>query len=267
MLQTVGALTRASWYQARSYRLALLMQAFSILLVVVPTYFISRALQPTMAGPIAAESDQYFAFVLVGSIALTLVTTAMTALQGAIGGGIASGYFESLLMTRSTLPATLVGLSSYPVLITAIRAGAMLAAGAALGAQVVWQNSLPALLILALLVAAHWGFGLMAAALIVAFRTSGPIIQVVSLFSLLFGGVYYPVSVIPSWLGVVAQVTPLAYGLRAFRRVLLQGDGLGSVATDLLMVTSMGAVALVIGALSFQAALRYARRAGTLGAY
>jgi hypothetical protein len=60
----VGALTRASWYQARSYRLSLFMQVAGILLTVVPIYFIAHALQTTMVGAIARESEQYFSFVL-----------------------------------------------------------------------------------------------------------------------------------------------------------------------------------------------------------
>ena len=65
--RVVGALARASWHQAKSYRLSLVMQTGGLLFMVVPLFFISTALQSTMAGTIAAESDQYFSFLLVGS--------------------------------------------------------------------------------------------------------------------------------------------------------------------------------------------------------
>ena len=265
--QTIGALTRAAWYQARSYRLSMFMQVGGIILVALPTYFVAHALQPTMAGAIAAEAEQFFAFVLVGSVGLMLATAAMVTLQGTIAGGISTGYFEALLMTRSPLSSILAGLTSYGLLLTAVRAAVLMAAGAVLGAQIVWGKTLPALLILAMLIATHWGVGLVAAALVIAFRTSGPVIQVMSTVSVLFGGVYYPVSVIPSWLGVIAKATPLAYGLRAMRRVLLQGEGLNAVGPDLAILTVMAAVTLTVGALSIRTALKYARRVGTLGTY
>ena len=47
--RAVGALTRASWYQAKSYRLSLVMQVFGLMFTVISIYFIANALQPTMA--------------------------------------------------------------------------------------------------------------------------------------------------------------------------------------------------------------------------
>lgn len=266
-VRAVGALTRASWYQARSYRLSLLMQAGGIVATVVPIYFIAGALQSTMAGTIATESEQFFAFVLVGTVGLMFVTAALSTLQGAIASGISTGYFESLLMTRTQVPWVLAGLTSYGLLLTAIRAGVMIAAGWALGAKVAWSHGVAAIFILGLLVLVHWGIGLVAAALIIAFRTAGPLTQLVTTASVFFGGVYYPVSAIPSWLGVIADLTPLAYGLRALRRVFIQGESLAVVGSDVAMLAAMGIVALTLGALSVQVALRYARRVGSLGTY
>ena len=173
--RAVGALLRASWFQARSYRLSLAMQVGGLILTVVPTFFISRALQQMMADAIAAEADQYFAFVLVGSVALTLVGAAMSTLPGAISGGIPTGYFESLLMTRASVPSILGGLTSYGLLLTMVRGTVMLVAGWVLGARIAWSLIVPGLFILALLVAAHWGIGMISAALVVAFRTAGPL--------------------------------------------------------------------------------------------
>jgi ABC-2 type transport system permease protein len=266
-MSAVGALTRAAWFQARSYRLSLVMQAGGLLATIVPLYFVANALQTTMAQAIARESTQFFGFILVGSVGLMFAMFALTALQGAVASGISSGYFESLLMTRAALPSVLVGLTSYGLILVAVRATVALVAGWLLGVQLVWGNLVPALLILALLVIAHWGIGLVGAALVIAFRTSGPLTTVVTTVSVFFGGVYYPVSSIPSWLGAIAKATPLAYGLQALRRVLLQGEGITEVGPDVAILAAMGVLSLAIGAMSMRLALTYAKRAGTLGAY
>jgi ABC-2 type transport system permease protein len=220
-----------------------------------------------MAGTIMAESEEYFSFMLVGSIALTFVTTAIATLQGTIANGISNGYFESLLMTRTPVPALLVGLTSYPLLLTTVRSMVMITAGWVLGAPIAWSQVLPALLIILLLFAVHWGIGLVGAGLILAFRTAGPLTQIVTTVSIFFGGVYYPVSAIPSWLKNIAEATPLAYGLRALRRVLLLGDGLGAVGSDLAILAAMGVFTLILGAAAFSLALAYAKKAGTLSTY
>jgi len=265
--RAVGALLRASWLQARSYRLALLMQMGGLLVSVIPLYFVSTALQPTMARTIAGEADQFFAFVLVGSVGLLLSTGAMSTLQGAVAGGISTGYFESLLMTRASLPSILVGLTSYGMMMTLLRVSSMIIAGSLIGASIVWSKILPALFILSLLVIAHWGIGLVGASFVIAFRTAGPLTQIVGALSAFFGGVYYPVSAIPSWLGAIAKVTPIAYGLTPLRRVLIQGESFMSVAPDVAILAAMGAGTLLVGSVSIRAALRYGKKAGTLGTY
>jgi ABC-2 type transport system permease protein len=263
----VGALTRASWYQAKSYRVSLVMQAGGLLLTVIPIYFIATALQQTMARTITAEAEQYFSFMLVGSIALMFVTTAIASLQGTIATGISNGYFESLLMTRAPVPSLLLGLTAYPLILATVRATVMITAGWILGAPIAWSQAIPALLIILLLFAVHWGIGLIGSGLVMAFRTAGPLTQIVTTVSIFFGGVYYPVSAIPSWLRNVADATPLAYGLRALRRVLLLGDGVGAVANDLAILAAMGVFTLIVGTAAFSVALAYAKKAGTLSTY
>jgi ABC-2 type transport system permease protein len=267
MTGAVGALTRASWYSAKSYRLSLVMQVAGLVFTVIPLYFIANALQTTMAGTIMAESREYFSFMLVGSVALMFVTTGIASLQGTITSGISNGYFESLLMTRSPVPMLLVGLTSYPLILTTIRATVMLTAGSLLGAPIAWSQVVPALLIILLLFAVHWGIGLVGSGLILAFRTAGPLTQIVTTVSVFFGGVYYPVSAIPSWLKNIADATPLAYGLRALRRVLLLREGVADVGSDLAVLAAMGVFTLIIGAAAFSIALSYAKKAGTLSTY
>ena len=265
--QAIGALTRASWYHAKSYRLALISQVGGLAFTVVPIYFVANALQSTMADTIAAESEQFFPFILVGWVATMFMTVGMTTLQGTISSGISNGSFESLLVTRTSVPFVLLGLTSYGVILTLIRAAVMMTAGWILGASVSWSQSGPALVLIALLFAVYWGIGLIASAMMIAFRSAGPLVTVVTALSIFFGGVYYPVSAIPSWLRSIADVTPMAYGLRALRRVLLLGDGIGSVGLDVAMLASMGVVTLAVGSWAMAAALRYAKKSGTLGTY
>lgn len=265
--RAIRALLRAGWLTARSYRMAMALSVVSLLLTIVPLYFVADALQPIAEKSISSETSQYFAFILVGNVALSLVSASVGALPAAISGGIGSGYFESLLVTPASRGSILAGLSSYSLLWTLVRATLLLAAGWALGAPVHWSNALPAAAIVALIIAAHWGIGLIAAALIVAFRTTGPLPQGIVVLSVLFGGAYYSTSVIPSWMQSVAAVMPLAYGLRALRRVLLADVPWSGVLSDVGQLVILTLALAAAGVLAFSQALNYARRAGTLNTY
>lgn len=261
------ALVRAGWRANASYRIRLIISILSLTVTVVPVYFVAHALQPVMADAIRTEGGQYFGFLILGMAAFLLLPAAIRALPDAIGSGISTGTFETLLGTPARLPAILTGLVGFNILWTALRAAILILTAWILGASFEWAHVAPAALILALITLAHAPFGVIGAALVIAFRTTGPLPQAVLGLSALLGGVYYPTSVIPSWIRTVADFVPLTYGLRALRRVLLEGQPLLGVLPDLAALLGFATFLAGIAALAITAALRYARRAGTLAQY
>jgi ABC-2 type transport system permease protein len=266
-MREVAALLRASALTALSYRLQMVLSLGGVLVTVIPVYFAARALQPLMAPSIAGQGGEYFAFVLVGMAAFQLMVPALSALPGAVGAGIRSGTLEAMLATPARLPALLGGLVAYDLAWAAARAGVLLAAGVAMGATLAWGHVPAAVVILLLLVVAHLPVGVLGAALVLAFRTTGPLPKLVLTASVLLGGVYYPTQVVPAGLDRLAAAVPLAYGLRALRRTLLDGAPLASVAGDVAVLAAFAAVLAAASALLFNAALAHARRAGTLAPY
>jgi ABC-2 type transport system permease protein len=81
---------------------------------------------------------------------------------------------------------------------------------------------------------------------------------------LLASGVYYPISVLPGLVQVLARASPMTYTLDGIRATLIDGRGLDAVAPDLLVLTAMGIVLLPLGLLVFAWAERRAKRLGLL---
>lgn len=261
------ALVRAQYLGAVTYRLRMLFSVLSIVVTVVPVYFVSQALQPTMAPVIQGEADHYFGFLVVGTISLLYLTAAVTTLAGAIGSGISTGTWEALLSTPARRWSIIAGLIGYNFIWSTVRALALLLAAWALGARVEWGGLLLAAGILGLIILAYLPVGLVAAASVLAFRTRTPLPQAVLVVSVFLGGVYYPTTIIPSWLQSMSDWVPLTYGLRALRMAILEGRGLPALLPDLEMLVLFDAVLMMIAVAAFSAALRYARRNGTMGQY
>lgn len=261
------ALVRASWLTASSYRLGMVMSLAGLIVTILPMYFVAGALQPVLADRISTEGGNYFGFLVVGVLAFSFLSTAVNAVPGAIASGISTGTLEAMLSTRARLRALIAGLVGYAFTWTAVRGALTIVMAVLLGVRLSAAHSGIALLILALIVMAYFGIGLMAAAMVLAFRTTGPLPQVVLLLSGLLGGVYYPTSVIPSWIQSLSSVVPLTYGLRALRRVWLDGLGLREVIPDVVTLAGMAIGLLALGVAVFAIGMRYARRAGTLAQY
>jgi ABC-2 type transport system permease protein len=266
-MNKILALTRANWQAMVSYRMQFVLSIASLLVMVVPIYFIAQAVQPVMADSIRTEGGHAFGFLVVGLAAFTLVSASVTALPGAVAGGIRTGVLEALMATPTSTTTLLLGLNAFDLLLAAFRGGILLTAGWIFGASLVPERLLPGVGILALIVLAHLPFGLIGAASVLAFRTAGPIPRGVLVVSGLLGGVYYPTHVIPSWLQTISLFLPLSYGLRALRKVVLQGASLSAVAPDLLALLAATLILLGLGVAVLTWALRYARRQGTLAQY
>jgi len=81
---------------------------------------------------------------------------------------------------------------------------------------------------------------------------------------LLVSGVYYPVSVLPGALKVLAAYSPATYVLEGVRLALLEGASLASLWPKIWPVLLMGAVLIPLGLFVFQLGERYAKKTGKL---
>lgn len=266
-MRKILAFMRASWLTATSYRLNLVFSFGGLIVGFIPLYFVAGALQPVVEDSIRMEGEQYFGFLVVGIIATYFLGFAMRSLPGSISGGIRSGTLEALLATPTRLPTLLAGMMAYPFVQTTLQALILLIAMWIAGAPIAWSALPISLVILVLIILAHIPVGLLAGALHLVFRTSGPLISGVFAASTLLGGVYYSTSVIPEVVRPLAAIVPLTYGLRALRRSLLSGEPLAVVGPDVLILALFAAGLLTVGLLAFRAALDYARKAGTLAQY
>jgi ABC-2 type transport system permease protein len=266
-MRPILAFMRASWLTASSYRVSMVLSLVAVIGSVIPVYFIAKALQPVMSNAIQGEGHQYFGFLLIGSITFLFIPLAVSSLPSTITLSITSGTMEAVLGTPTSMPIMLIGMMGYSFAWTAIRASLMLIAGAVLGASINWAQLPLAMILLLLIILAYVPIGLIAAAAYLAFRTSGPLTTGVIMISSLLGGVYYPTHVIPSWLEHISRAIPLTYGLRALRRVLLEGASLMTVRSDVGVLLLMTVVLFAAGVWLFSAAMRYARRTGSLSYY
>lgn len=261
------ALLRAAWLTALSYRVSFLLSLAAAAATVVPVYYVAGALQGTMAGVIRGETAGYFGFVLVGLLAFNLATAAANTLPTAVASGIGNGTLEALLATPASTLAVLAGLSGYGLVWALVRGVVLVAGGLALGLHLEWHGVPLAALTLLLVAASYLALGMLDAAVVVVFRVRTPLVAAALTASALLGGVYYPATVVPSWLARLTPLVPLTYGARMVRRALLEGEGVAGVAGDLVRLAGVSLSLVAVGAATLALALRHARRAGSLGQY
>ncbi len=109
------------------------------------------------------------------------------------------------------------------------------------------------------------GFGITAAVLPLLFPERGAqMTNVVQAILLLISGVYYPITVLPKWMQVIAHISPATYALNAMRAALLTNAGWAELLPDLALLLAMGLATIPAGVWIFSRAEHYAKRTGKL---
>jgi len=111
-MHKVWALIRSNWLAASSYKLGFIFSFGSLILSVIPIFFITRALQTTMADVIRGQGDQYFAFLVVGLISLNVVSSTVYALPGGLQTATSTGTLEALLATPTSVTSSTMSSTS-----------------------------------------------------------------------------------------------------------------------------------------------------------
>jgi ABC-2 type transport system permease protein len=147
----------------------------------------------------------------------------------------------------------------------------VLGAAAAFGFHPHWLRFGQAAAILALIVATYFGIGMIAGALIIAYRRTGQLQQAVIVGSAMLGGVMYPTKLVteavPHWVSRLSDVVPMTYGIRAVRRITIDDWPLRAVLADVGILSIFCLAFLTLGSLGMTHALRRARAEGTLSQY
>jgi ABC-2 type transport system permease protein len=174
------------------------------------------------------------------------------------------GTIEYTFMAPVSRPVHLIGMGIYAVIYGLVRAAAIfIAVVAFIGIHLPHANYGAAVALLAIASISFIGVGMMTAVLPLISPEKGTQLGFVAQgLMLVVSGVYYPVSVLPSWMQWVAKISPATYALRGNRRQILNGSGLAWA--DVWPLLVIGALSIPIGLAVFRAGERYAKQHGKL---
>ena len=106
--------------------------------------------------------------------------------------------------------------------------------------------------------------GILAAAATVVFKRGEAVVDVLIFAMVFVSGALFPISVLPSWAQKIGEVMPTRFAFDGLRDALFTGGGWE---TSALVLFVMGLVGLPLATWVFAAALRHAKRKGTLAEY
>jgi ABC-2 type transport system permease protein len=251
-----------------SYRFFFALQFIGIFLWILVFYFIAKLFGEAAAPFLAPYGGDYFSFVLIGIAFSNYLSMGLNTFSGSIRNEQMTGTLEVMLVTPTNLSTIIISSSIWSFIFTSIRVIIYLILGVFLfGIDISGANVLASLIILFLTIISFSSLGIISAAFIIVLKRGDPITWLFNAVSQVFGGVYYPITILPKWLQIVSYILPITYSLRGMRLAILQGLPFEALVIDMLALLLFSIVLLPISIILFRYAVKISKRDGTLAHY
>jgi ABC-2 type transport system permease protein len=257
------AVLRKDVLTAVRYRNGFVLKFLSSAAQLAGSYYLARS----VGSDFRPDGMPYFVFLVIGAGFYTFLIAGAHSLLRVIQESQQNGTLE-ILMTTSTRPSVLVGLSAF----SAFGGGALefvfyLMAGAWITASGLRINyfGFASVFILSALIAA--AIGLIAAALQIALHKGSTALWLFGSGAWLLTGTMFPVHVLPPPLRILSTLVPFTHSLAAMRQVLYPVQPGIFPAREIAMLFSFAALMLPASIVLFSLTVRRARQLGTLSFY
>lgn len=261
------AFLRRDWRMQISYRFAFLLQFFGIFFNVFVFYFLSLLVGDAAAPYLADYGGSYFAFVLIGLAFSGYFGVGLRSFANNLREAQTTGTLEAMLLTPTRLSTIILSSGIYDYGYVTVQVLVYLALGALIFGVELNGNLPAALLILVLTIIAMTSMGIVAASFIMVLKRGDPVTWLFNTTSLLLGGVYYPVEILPPWLQALSRLLPITYALSAMRQALLNNASLQTLWPDIAALLVFCVLLVPLSLLSFRLAVHRAKIDGSLAHY
>ncbi|MDQ3861939.1 MAG: ABC transporter permease [Actinomycetota bacterium] len=219
-----------------------------------------------LSGGENLDTQRFMTFLLIGALLWSYLSMIFDVLSETVQWERWEGTIEYTFMSPTSRITHLLGMGVYAVVYGIIRTAVVLGvAMLAFDLDLSRANYPAALVVLAVCSISLVGFGVVAAVMPLLSPEKGQqVTYIISALLLLVSGVYYPIKVLPEWMQMIAQFSPVTYALEGARAALLGGVGLSQLWGSLWPLLIMGAVFVPMGLFVFRLGESYAKRTGKL---
>jgi ABC-2 type transport system permease protein len=261
------AFLRRDFREALTYKFSFVYSLVGIIFSTATFFFVSKLITPgsPSLGPFGGD---YFSFAVVGVAFSGLLGIFQEGLPAVIRSAQLSGTLEALLVTQTSVPTVLLGSSLYSLVFQSFRTGLHLVLAIAVFGMKLGQVNWPGVLAVFVLTAVCFlSLGILSASFILVFKMGNPLSWFFGSVSGLLGGMVFPVAILPAWIRWASYILPVTYSLNGMRRSLLASAGFSTILPDVAALAAFNAVLIPLSLIAFRAAIRKAKRDGTLTHY
>lgn len=265
-LAKLGAIYRRDAIVALSYPGNFALSWLAIVIEVVVAWYISRLIAPSSKFSPTGAVVSYFQYIAINTAFVRFQSAALNSFAESIRDAQLTGTLEIVLATPTQLPTLVLSSGLWSFTFTSLQTALYLAIAVLFGLDLTHVDVLTALVFLILTVAATSPLGVLAAALSMVIKKTGPVEWLSTASANLFGGVYLPLKALPFALQAIGWILPITHALNGFRAAAA-GVPLAGVAGDAIWLVVASLILMPFSLWVFAKSVGKAKVDGTLSMY
>lgn len=251
-----------------SYKTSFLLNFFGILVSILGYYFINELFGRKLVPHLEQYGTDYFSYVLLSSAFFGYAGVGLGSFSERIRTEQQQGTLEAVILTPTTISTILTSLALWNLMLATVD----LIIYALLGIFLFKidfssVNLISTALVFILTITSFSAIGMISACFIMIFKRGNPFGWILGSIEGLIGGVYFPVTVLPAWMQMIAAFFPITHAIRAVQLAVYKGYPPERLWKELTLLCLFSCLLFPLALVFFRYSLRKARKDGTLGQY
>lgn len=264
----IAAFIRRDILIETSYKLSLALNMTAVFSSLLVYFFIDRLFGGAVTPHLTEFGIPYFSYVLVGMAFFSFAGAGLGSLPERLRQEQVQGTLESLLVTPCPLIVLILCFGASSLLFAAIDFIIYALMGIFIfHVDFSGINLISAGTVFLLTIVCFSSVGIVSASFIMRFKRGNVTGWLMNNVQALFGGVYFPVTVLPEWMQEIGRFIPLTHAVRAFERAVYAGATLRELQPEITALTVFTVVLVPVSLLCLSSSLNAARRDGSLSQY
>lgn len=268
MLRKVFALLKKDFLLESSYKLAFIMNIFSVCASLLIYFFIDKLFGSNLNPYLEKFGVNYFSYVLLSMAFFSYIGVGIGSFSARVRFEQLQGTLESLLLTPTKTEIILFSMTIWNIIFATIDILIYFIFGVFLF-KINFSNInlVSTFTTIILTIISFSSLGILSASFILVYKRGNPTAWLISTLEGVIGGVYFPISVLPNYLQILAHCLPITYAITAIQLAIYQGYNIYQLKTELLFLLIFSLILFPLSIKTFKRAIYKACYNGSLTQY
>jgi len=268
MVNKVLAFLKKDFLIESSYNLSFLFNIFVILLSILSYYFIDKLFGQRIVTHLEEFGVNYFSYVLLSMAFFSYIGVGLGSFSERIRTEQIQGTLEAILLSPTKISTILFSLAIWNLILATVEMLIYIGFGVFLfKIDFSHMNILSTLLVFTLSLLSFSSMGIISASFVIVFKRGNPLDWIINNLEGLLGGVYFPITILPGFLQLLAKFFPITYAIRAFELAVYRGYSVMQLRNEITFLLVFPLILFPLSLYLFKYSLARARKEGSLVKY